>query len=180
MADKPDAMVGSVPDTIRPEENTRAHVVRDAPEPDIFHVDKKKQGYEYRFLNKNSANINRKMMVEGYEIVQGSDPEVAGVKQPDGTRAVGDTVLGRRPIEVGDKRRERRRALQEKIEGSSTQTFHEAGEAANREAREAGYGGPGVTTFETDGEGNENRPVIKPHRKTWPGAQFDKSGNLLK
>jgi hypothetical protein len=186
MADKPDMMVGHVPDALRPEDaGTPVEFEGEASgvapaEPDIFNVRDKVDGFEYRFLNRNDMNINRKQMIEGYEIIKGDSPEIAGVRQPDGTRIVGDTVLARRPISVGDQRRARRTALREQIEGSPAKTFHEAGEAANREARDAGFTGPGVTTFETDGDGNERRPAVKPHRKVWAGAKFDSKGQLVK
>lgn len=185
MADKPDNMVGHVPDSLRPPDagvEFEGPAVADdiASEPDIFNVEGKQPGMEYRFLNRNEMNINRRQMIEGYEIVKGDSPEVAGVRQPDGTRIVGDTILAKRSIEVGDARRARKDALRRRIEGTPTQMFHEAGEAANREARDAGFTGPGVTTFETDGAGNESRPAIKPHRKVWTGAKFDPKGNLVK
>lgn len=187
MADKPDTMVGHVPEALRPPEPAAQEVEFDgaaqagpSPEPDIFEVRDRQPGFEYRFLNRNELNMNRKMMVEGYEVVKGDSPEKAGVRQPDGTRIVGDTILARRPIEVGEERRARRNALRKRIEGTPTQMFHDAGEAANREARDAGFTGPGVTTFETDGHGNESRPAVKPHRKVWTGAKFDSSGQLVK
>lgn len=146
---------------------------------DGLEVLNRESGKEYRWLNQRADNVSRKQFMQGWKLVGESSPVVAGVKQPDGTRVMGDVVLAERPIELGHKMRARMAARRAKWEGQPAKDFHEAAELANKEARDAGLTGPGVTTFNVNEGGEEEGVMVKAHRKNWRmGAGFDKEGNV--
>lgn len=103
-----------------------------------FKVLNRKEGYEYRLLNKNAHNLERRAH-EGYEIVQGSDPEkLMGLnannpmKQGsdlDTTRQFHDVILARIPKELADKRRRFVKDLtSRRTAAASAEFFKEAGD----------------------------------------------------
>src|SRR3990167_3542408 len=143
---------------------------------EVFH---KEPGKEYRWLNKAEHNVNRKQLMQGWKVVDGESPVEAGIRQPDGTRVSGDVVLAERPISVGDQQRARITLRRKRMEGEPARNFHEAAEMANRESRDAGFTGAGVSTFKTNEGGEDEGVVVKPHRKTFPGADLDEKGDIV-
>jgi len=142
-------------------------------------VFKKEPGKEYRWLNKAEHNINRKQLMQGWKVVDGESPVEAGIRQPDGTRVSGDVILAERPIELGDRMRARIALRRRRLEGEPSKTFHDEAEVANREARDAGFTGAGISTFEVNEGGEAEGIVVKPHRKGWPGADFNDKGEVV-
>lgn len=107
---------------------------------DPFHVSNKKDGFTYRLLNKNQRNLDRRI-AEGYEIVQGNDPERltnVGVSTPmkkgsdlDTTRQLNDTVLARLPKELHEKKKKRvREATERQTAMARSQFRQEAGSSS--------------------------------------------------
>lgn len=143
---------------------------------DGFEISNPEPGKEYRWLNKNETNVTRKQLMQGWEPVKGDSPVDAGVRQADGTRIVGDTILAERPREVGDRHRRRLAERQRLIEGEPKQQFMNAAEEVNREARDKGFDGQGVSTFEIGPEGaGDERKLTKPHQKNYRmGAGINK------
>lgn len=100
-----------------------------------FRVLNRKDGYEYRLLNKNSHNIERRLH-EGFEIVQGKDPEkIMGLNgnnpfkqgtDTDTTRQYHDVVLARIPKNLAERRRKAVRELTERRSGAVTSEFKNA------------------------------------------------------
>jgi len=142
-------------------------------------VFKKEPGKEYRWLNRADHNINRKQLMQGWKVVGSESPVEAGIRQPDGTRVSGDVVLAERPIELGDRMRARRDLRRRRLEGEPAKAFHEEAEVANREARDKGFTGAAISTFGVNEGGEAEGAVVKPHRKTFPGADFDEEGNIV-
>lgn len=100
-----------------------------------FRVLNRKEGFEYRLLNKHAHNIERRLH-EGYEIVQGDDPErLMGLngnnpmKQGsdlDTTRQYHDVVLARIPVELAQKRRQEVQRLTMRRTKAVARDFKEA------------------------------------------------------
>lgn len=150
---------------------------------DGLEVRNRETGKEYRWLNRNLANVNRKRLMQGWKPVDGASPVEAGVRQADGTRMAGDAILAERPIEAGNLHRERIRRRKALLEGVPKQAFVQAAEDANREARDKGFSGRGVSTFEVGEGGAEGETQLsKPHRRSYRmGAGIDKeTGDLTR
>jgi hypothetical protein len=124
---------------------------------DPFEVRNKQAGYGYRLLNKNSRNLERKLH-EGYEIVQGNDPEQLGnltegtpLKKGadlDTTRRFSDVILARIPEEKLVAKRKENRARIDRTTKMVTGEFQQkVGNAAF-----AGEGGGGWSGSMTEAE----------------------------
>lgn len=148
---------------------------------DGLEVSNPEPGKEYRWLNRNVANVNRKRLMQGWKPVDGASPVEAGVRQADGTRMAGDAILAERSIEAGNVHRERIRRRKALLEGVPKQAFVQAAEDANREARDKGFTGRGVSTFEVGEGGSEDeKQLSKPHRRSYRmGAGINKETGEL-
>jgi hypothetical protein len=79
------------------------------PNRDIFTVDKAPPGMEMCWLNKKPESLEQMKMARGWEVVNSTnakDVKTVG-KQQDGSHQIGDAILAMRPIEIGDRERER-------------------------------------------------------------------------
>lgn len=111
---------------------------------DPYQVHNKKPGFRYRMLNKNDRNIERRQH-EGFELVQGDDPERLGLNEStplkkgadtDSTRRFSDLILARIPEERIVEKENANRALiehrtrsvrNEFIDGVGDRVIEEAG-----------------------------------------------------
>lgn len=118
---------------------------------DPFEVKNKKPGYRYRLLNKNDRNIERKT-AEGFEIVQGNDPEqLANLgastvlkkgEDLDTTRRFNDVVLARIPEEkYQEKVRENRKRIDRMTASTRGNFKEEVGSSAFEGSGGGGWAG---------------------------------------
>ena len=164
-----------------PEEKQYIEIGEPLVTMDGFEVRNPEQGKDYRWLNKNEVNVTRKQLMQGWEPVKGESPVDDGIRRADGTRVVGDTILAERPRGVSERHRQRLEERRKLLESEPKEQFLKAAEEANRQARDAGFDGKGVSTFEIGPGGSEDeRQLSKPHRKNYRmGAGINrKTGDL--
>lgn len=114
---------------------------------DPYEVHNKQPGKRYKMLNKSERNLERRK-AEGYEIVQGDDPEKLGLNEStalkkgadvDTTRRFSDLVLGRISEELVEQKAKKNRELVEHRTRSVRNQFQ--GEVGDRAFEERGSGG---------------------------------------
>jgi len=130
---------------------------------DPFEVKNKKPGYGYRLINKNSRNVERKLH-EGFEIVQGDDPEqLANLSEStplkkgsdvDSTRRFSDVILARIPEEKLEQKRKENR---ERINRMSASVQGDFKRDVGDKAFEGGGGGRWSDMTESEFNAMENK-----------------------